>query len=133
MFKEKKANSYFITLICKRAITVLFRLFCSDTSPFLLYGGIKWVLNMTFYSAHSGRWYSIARPRIPFFHHAIFLGIFQHDKARQTISCYKLIIDSILSDRFRHVKVLCSLATSTILDNYRFYETNILDGTDIPF
>ena len=24
-----------------------------------------------------------------------------------------------------------SLATSIILDNYRFYETNILDGTDI--
>ena len=25
-----------------------------------------------------------------------------------------------------------SLAASNILDNYRFYETNILDGTDIP-
>ena len=26
-----------------------------------------------------------------------------------------------------------SLATSTISDNYRFYETNILDGTDLLF
>ena len=87
---------------------------------------------MTFYSAHPGRWYSKARLRTPFFHHAIFLDIFQHDKARQTISCYRLILDSILSDLFYHVKVLCSLATSTILNNYRFYETNILDRTDIP-
>ena len=47
-FKEKGANSYFITLICKKAITVLFRLFCSDTSPFLLYGCMKSFLNMTF-------------------------------------------------------------------------------------